>query len=443
MNLSYRNSIVSHNRRRPFGPLPAAALDPLINRPGMTNAKVPTVLTLVGLAIFLPVELSFYIFGFRLTAARFILLASIPFLLGILGRKVAIGRYRFVASDLFVVLTGFWLIYAPSQIDGLSSALNHSGPDVLEFCIPYMSTRLALREHGEALKFVDLLCQMIVVVALLGLLDSLTNSYLTHNLLRQLTGFNGPNINDWTDHYRFGVLRATGPIEHPILFGFICSSGLAIATNVRVSGRIFVLASCVVGAILSFSSAPLQGCLLILVLLAYAKLMGNIPFRWALLIGLTAGAVLLAVLVSNSPIGFIISHLIYDPTSGYYRYWTWQTVIPYVSDSPWHGLGNDSIPTEISHSIDSLWLVLSIHAGVPGAILVCLSLIGAASLPTNGPRVKLTEEESRLGTSLSIFIVITLCISFSVDLWGSAWILTGVLAGTRAHLGELGRLRET
>ena len=162
--------------------------------------------------------------------------------------------------------------------------------------------------------------------------------------------------------------------------------------------------------------------------------------RWLALIALGAAAILAAFLISDLPVGFIISHLIFDPSSGYYRYWTWARVTFYVSQSPWFGLGYGVAPDDINHSVDSLWLVLSIHAGVPGAVFTLCSLVGAAWLPTRGPKVGLTPAESDLGMILGILIFLIIYISFTVDLWGSIWILTGFLIGMRAHLGELGKL---
>ena len=199
---------------------------------------MPLVLRLVVLTVFIPVELSFYIFGLRLTATRLVLLLIAPFLLGLFVRKLTTNRYRFVLSDLFVVVTGAWLIYAPANIDDLSSALNHAGPDVLEFCVGYFATRLALSSHNEAVNLAGLLCRVIAVVAIIGLLDSITGSYITHAVARQLTGFNQiADFSDWGDAYRLGILRATGPIEHPILFGFLCVVGFLIAVVVPISQR--------------------------------------------------------------------------------------------------------------------------------------------------------------------------------------------------------------
>ena len=113
----------------------------------------------------------------------------------------------------------------------------------------------------------------------------------------------------------------------------------------------------------------------------------------------------------------------------------------YVSQSPWFGLGYGVMPEEINHSIDSLWLVLAIRSGYPGAVLVALSLFGAAAVLTGGRKFGLTPVESKLATTLGILLFLTAYLSFTVHLWGTSWILTGLLIGTKAHLSELGYLR--
>ena len=436
------NRVMQPDVEGPFDS-PARSVGPKVAADGATrrNFKIPFVLVLVALTVFLPVELSFYFLGLRLTATRLIFLAITPLLVIKFIQKAGSGRYRFVFSDIFIILTGFWLIYAPAKIDGLSLALNHAGPDILEFCGGYMTTRIILGRHYEALRFIGLLCRIIAFVALLGLIDPLIGSYATHNLARQLTGFSGPDLWDWNDRFRLGLLRAAGPIEHPILYAFICATGLLFAANVPISSRKFVMGSCSLGMIFAFSSAPEQCALLALGLVFYGRLTVGLRMRWVVLIGAGVAGIVTAFLISDSPVGFIISHLTFDPSSGYYRYWTWDRVIFYVSQSPWYGLGYGVPPDEINHSIDSLWLVLSVRGGVPGAVLVFFTLIGSTSLSTSGRGVSLTHEESQLGTALGIIIFLTLYIAFTVDLWGSVWILVGLLVGTRAHLGELGQLR--
>jgi hypothetical protein len=412
-----------------------------MHRPPATTvpAAVPLVLTLVVLSAFLPEELSFYVVGLRLTATRFLLLLLIPALATQLGNKLIARQYRFVLSDALVLVTGFWMIYSAAAIDGLLPALNHAGPTVLEFCISYFATRVFLNEHGQALSFAALLCRAIAVVALLALLDPISDRYFVHYIARELTGYS-TLINDHDDH-RFGLLRAAGPLEHPILLGYACTVGFLIGVSVRFRSRAVATIACGFGVVIAFSSAPFEATLLGLALLIYSKMTIRIPLRWIALIGLGAAGVGVAFLLSNSPVGFIASHMIYDPVSGFYRIMTWQQVIEALSRSPLFGLGFGPWPRSINHSIDSLWLITAVVSGVPGAALLALSMIGTVSHPTRGANVQLTEAETKLATTLGILIFLTMFVAFTVHFWGTDWILLGLLMGLRAHLGELGNIR--
>jgi hypothetical protein len=56
---------------------------------------------------------------------------------------------------------------------------------------------------------------------------------------------------------------------------------------------------------------------------------------------------------------------------------------------------------------------------VPRIVPAALSIIGAASLPTNGPRVHLTFAESKLGTTLGILIFLIVFLGFAVHYFGA------------------------
>jgi hypothetical protein len=403
-----------------------------------TAGRLPLVLFLTVAGLFLPEELSFYLFGLRLTVVRLIFLLVAPVLVVRALNKLSSGFYRFLPSDLFVIVAGFWLIYAPVNIDGVAPALNHAGPTVLEFCVGYFATRFMLRGSNAALAFANVLCSTIAVVALVGALDPITNHWFVHDWGAQ---FISPRhvLSNWEDRYRFGLLRATGPVEHPILFGFVCAIGMLIAISVPIRRRLFVILACGLGTMLSLSSAPIQVAILGLGLLTYNFFVPR--YRWSLLLVAVGFVVFVAFAVSNNPLGFIISTLTFSPDTGYYRVWTWEMVHLYVSQSPWFGLGFGKLPEDIDHSIDSLWLVLSIRAGYPGAVLVGLSLLGAIPLFTGGRRSELTSAESRLNSTLAIVLLLTFYMAFTVHIWGSAWVLVGLLIGLKAHLGEVGYVR--
>ncbi|MGA7324736.1 MAG: hypothetical protein WBX25_09695 [Rhodomicrobium sp.] len=400
------------------------------------RATLPISLTLTIATLFLPIELSFYLFGLRLTAIRFIFLLVAPYLFLKFAGKIAAGSYRFVLSDFFIICTGVWMIVATAKNDGIESALNHAGPEVLELVTAYFIARTLLREHGQAVMLMRRLCWAIAIIGLIGLLDPITGQYITKETAAQITGY-PINFSEWQDAYRLGLLRASGPVDHPILLGFVCAIALLISASINMRGRWFILTASGLGLAATISSAPVQSAIMGFGLLRFARLTSGLRFRWLALFLLAALMVVATFLVSNSPLSFIISHLTFDPSTGYYRYWTWYQVLAYV---PWYGHGYGTLPDDLNHSIDSLWLMLLIQAGYPGAILTSLSMIGAGSIRTSGDKVHLTAEERKLGTVLGIIVFLTIFLSFTVDLWNSTWILTGLLAGTRAHLGELGRL---
>ena len=406
-----------------------------------TANRLPFVLTLIAFGLFIPEELSFYLFGLRLTVIRLIFLLLAPVLLVEGLKKLSAGRYRFVPSDLFVIAAGFWLIYAPANIDGFLPALNHSGPTVLEFCVGYCVTRIMLCGSDAALSFASVLCRIIAVVALIGVLDTMTNHRFVHDLAAQLTAPMHHSLDNWEDTHRLGLFRASGPLEHPILFGFVCAVGMLIAISIPIRRRLFVTVACGLGTMVALSSAPIQVMIMGLGLLAYDSLLSRNSHRWTILLVAGTFGLFAAFTISNNLIGFIMAHLIFSPESGYYRVWTWEAVNLYVSQSPWFGLGFGDLPEEINHSIDSLWLVLSIQSGYPGAVLVALSLLGAGRIFTGGRKPELTSAESRLSSALGIVLFLTVYMAFTVHLWGSAWVLAGLLAGLKAHLSELGYLR--
>ena len=402
---------------------------------------LPFSLTLLILSLCVPAELSFYLFGLRLTVTRLLLLLLTPVLVVKAAQKLSSRRYRFVLSDLFVPLSGFWMVWAATNVNGLAEALHHAGPDVLEFVVAYMATRLLMSRHGHALAFADLLCQAIAVVAMLGLLDTLTGFYFTHEFFSRMTGAKPPVGDFWADAHRLGFLRASGPIEHPILFAFMCVIAALIALSIPVRNRILVISTCSLGAFFSFSAGPFQCLLLGGCLKLYDRIFRAYSFRWAALAVAGLSAIGAAFLISHSPVSFIVSHFTFSSESGYYRIWTWATVTDTISQSPWFGLGVEGAPEDAKPSVDSLWLVLALRSGVPGAVLVALSIMGAGSLRTSGPAVDLDPDERRLGTILGIILFLTIFIAFMVHIWGATWSLVAMLLGARAQLGELGHLR--
>jgi len=406
----------------------------------VSRVVAPAALRVIVVSLFLPEELSFTLLGLRLTVTRLILLVLTPILLMRVGRMLGTGRYRFVLSDLFVPLAGLWMIIGPSNVVGIEAASNHGGPIALEFCIGYMATRVLLSEHGQALSFAGLLCCGIAIVGLLGTLDVLTNEHFLRHLAGRITGYVTPSVSQGDDH-RLGLLRAMSTLDHPILFGIACAIGLLIVASVPIPKRKFAILGCTVGALLSLSSAPVQGIVVGFGLLLYDRLFSATQLRWACLIASAAAGMVILLTLVDAPLDFVFRYFIFDPETGWFRILIWQVDVQALMQSPWVGLGFEFLEDyQLPATVDSVWLESALTFGIPGSVLIALSIIGATSLPTNGLHVHLTTAESKLGTILGIVIFLIVFWGFTVHFWGAVWILIALLTGVRAHLGELGRI---
>ena len=95
-------------------------------------------------------------------------------------------------------------------------------------------------------------------------------------------------------------------LDHPILFGVACAIGLLIATSVPLPRRKFAMFGCAFGALLSLSSAPLQGVVFGFGLLLYNQLFSGVQLRWVGLIGTAAAGIIMLFTFIGSPLDFVL-----------------------------------------------------------------------------------------------------------------------------------------
>jgi hypothetical protein len=421
--------------------------------PGRSDAssvKLPLILVLIALSMFLPEETSFFFGGLRLTICRLILLLIAPVVLLRFAQMTIHVNYRFVWSDVLVPVTGLWMFVGPIAINGLERALVYSGILALQFCIPYMAARVFLTERGQAVKLVRILCIAITTVGVLAIFDELSRRFLIREIVGSLTGYSEGTGADYTDVMRGFLFRATSTLEHPILLGTACMCGLLMATTMRGALRLFMLVGSALGLLLSVSSAAISGAIVGFAALLYNKIMRNFSFRWGLVL---ASAVVVATTLFSihpDPLGFILNHVTIDRETAYYRVLQWQYAGPLIMNSPILGVGaadeewtnKFARSSGLAKTIDATWLLMALQFGLPGSILIFLSYITPCSLSTDigNENLNLTKQERQLGFVLSLILGLVIYIGFTVYYWGSVYILITFLAGIRAHLGALGAL---
>ncbi|MGH6835904.1 MAG: hypothetical protein ACREC9_10235 [Methylocella sp.] len=420
--------------------LPAAP-----SRDSASSVKVPLVLVLIALTMFLPEETSFHFGDLRMTICRVLLLLITPAILFCFVRLTISGNYRFVWSDVLVPVTGLWMIVALNETEGFDRSIVSSGILALEFCIPYMTTRVFLTERGQAVALVRILCIAIATIGVLAIFDEFSRRNAVRALVGSFTGYPQERV-DYSIYMRGFLFRTESTLEHPILLGTACMIGLLMATTMRGARRKFMLAGSALGLALSASSAPVSGAVIGFCALLYNKLLRNFRFRWSFLFASAAGVILFIFSAHPRPWGFIFAHVTFDEESGYYRLLQWETVGPFVMNSPIFGMGLTDVgilaEAGLAPTIDANWLRMAMLFGIPGSILTILSYITACSgsMDIGNKGLNLTEQERRLGSVLSLILGLIIYIGFTVDYWGTVYILITFLAGIRAHLGALGAL---
>jgi len=427
---------------------------------GAHSVKLPLNLVLITLTMFLPEETGFSFVGLHLSLCRLVLLLIAPAVLLRFAQMTVRANYRFVWSDVFVPVTGLWMFVGPTAINGLGRALVYSGVLSMLFCIPYMAARVFLTERGQAVTLVRILCIAIATVGVLAIFDEFSRRFLVREIVGSLTGYNevgsltGYNESadaGYSDLMRGFLFRATSTMEHPILLGIACMCGLLMATTMRGGAlRLFMLVGSALGVLLSVSSAATSGAIVGLGALLYNKIMRNFPFRWGLVLASTVVVTITIFSVDPDPLGFIINHLTFDHQTAYYRVLQWQYAGPLVMNSPILGVGaiDEQWANEwarysgLAKSIDANWLVSALGFGLPGLALIVLSYITPCSLSTDigNKSLNLTKQERQLGFVLSLILGLVIYVGFTVDYWGSVYILITFLAGIRAHLGALGAM---
>jgi len=234
------------------------------------------------------------------------------------------------------------------------------------------------------------------------------------------------------DGVRAGLRRAISTFDHPILYGVFCSLAAAIVLFSATSAikRLSWACLCFFGGLLSLSSAAVMGIVLVMSSYAYDRLLCRFPWRWHLL-WTGAGAFLVAITVmTNNPLSWLLSHATLEPQTGFYRLMIWDAVSAQVWQSPLTGAGFVTFGYYLlDRTVDSVWLVTSLHYGVPVTILL-IALNLSAVLPVPGRR------PTEIQTGFTIACMVFLFTGLTVHFWNYMWTFWGVCIGVRASLRE-------
>jgi hypothetical protein len=397
------------------------------------------IITLVPSIMFLPSTMAVFIGTLKFLPGRIpAFLLFVPALAKLIS-GVSKHQRRFVASDLFMAVTSAWMIAAPWISRNFDTdVLVGAGAEVLELAGVYFIARTFIFGRTALELFIRVMKYVVSVVIFFAVFDWIFGWYFINNLTAAAFGAFPTQVT--MQLVRSGLLRAQSTIDHPILFGSLCCfcTTIFLYSETGILNRVRWAGLCSFGVILSLSSGPLLGLCIGLGVFAYDWACRSFAGRWLVLWCAILGMVGTVFLLANSPIGWIISHLTFDPENGYYRMLTWFGAFDQIALSPFVGSFRQATGNFfLDVSVDCVWLVIALQYGLPTLVFHFLANFGFAlgfekKIKKRGADPYMDRMRTGFTVTLCLFTVVGLTVHF----WSSMWMFWALCIGIRASLHE-------
>jgi hypothetical protein len=401
--------------------------------PQTRRVSVPTIAALLYVALILPSDFSVIIGGLRLTPYRILLLVlTVPLLFRLLQNT----RQPPHLVDYLVMAHAAWAVLALTAYGGVAAGLESGGIYAVESLGAYLVGRLAITSAAEHRALLRFMVGILAVMFLFTLAESLTSIHFIRETARAVTG--GPPI-PYIDP-RWGLERAFGSFDHPILYGVFAASTFAATYYVLAREGMQLkgvgLMGIVAGsAFLSLSAGPYVGLACQGGVIAWDRLTKGINLRWTALVSIFLLLWTAVSLGSNrSPVNVFISYLTFSPNSAYNRILIWEYGTAEVARHPLFGIGfGDWIRAPwMSDSMDNFWLLTAVRYGLPallflGAAIVLLALRQA--------RISARDPDLNRHRMAWVAIIVGFAVSgVTVHFWNSVFVYFFFLIGTGAWM---------
>ena len=383
-------------------------------------------LSLLLFSFLIPREFHFGINDFQFNFARVVMIFSAFYIL------VNIVRYsnKWLFVDIVALITFAWPVVAYLITSGLAVAFESGGVIFLETCIPYFLTRITIKNYIDLKTFSIRLLICIFILVILGLPESLSGRFLTHDISGLITG----NPFYYSVSQRLGLWRAMGSTDHPIVFGTLCCSGFLIAFCLSQREEKYIIGAilCLVGTFISLSSGPLLGLVSQIFFAIWIAFFRGFNNRWVLLLALVIFAYIVVDFYSNrDPFRVMFSYLLFNTGTGYARYYMWINgiyLVNYEFFTMLFGYGNAIDYFQrlestywayaMSRSVDSFWLVQLLQFGWFILVLnIWFLSLAFRRMWTHYLKSTVLKEKQIIKAYLICGLSLTL-IACTVDFWG-------------------------
>jgi len=340
------------------------------------------------------------------------------------------GRIR--GPDIILLLFWSWWALSSIVIHGLELSIQPVGIGFVETIGPYLIARCYIRDADGFHSAIQILFRIVLVLMPFAVLELITGQ----NLLRELFGAI-LQTNFYPQEQRSGLTRVLSVFDHPIVFGLCSGSILALVHLVLGYQQSFFercFRTLIVGgtAVMSLSAGPFGALAAQGFLLSWNGLLSGLRSRWKILIAILVCLVLLIEMVANrSALTIIVSFVLFDSASYWYRTLIWTYGSESVLNHPLFGVGlNDWERPEWmpTGSIDSFWLYLAIRAGLPAAILMLLAFLWVylAIGFKKGLEGRLADYRTGFLISMTAFFLV----GWAGHFWDAAYVLLLFLMGS-------------
>ncbi len=378
-------------------------------------------LFVIGLV--LPVESSVMVGDLRLSPYRMVLiLAALP----VLYRFLTGQAHGMIWPDALMLAHTLWAVAALFVTHG-DLAVEPAGIYALEAAIPYFLARTYIRSAADFEAFARVMAVLIALLIPWAAYES-----ITHDILRNPPVVYPP---------RWGLMRAYGPFEHPILYGTFCAAmfGIiffALKDRVSASSRIMRGGAVLAATFFSLSAGPLTALVAQIGLAGWNWVLKNVRYRWLILAGMFAGAWgIVSLLSTRTPIHVFIWYFTFDRGTSYMRILIWEYGSANVAAHPVFGLGMGdwARPEWMPPSVDNFWLVTAMRYGVPAVAFLLLAMLWMCFQV--GRNKKLEDQHARNCRLGWMFSLIGLIVAGStVHYWNATFCLFMFLLGAGAWM---------
>lgn len=406
-------------------------------RASRNRKKHKTSLILPLFVVSLLIPLVIYLGPIRMSPYRLVLTVMfVPMFLKWASGKA--GPIRF--ADLAMFFMCCWAAIALTKHHGIGPSIQPAGIYMIETFGTYLLARCYIRTPEDFLTTMRWLVGAVLVILPFAMIESFADFKI---ILKFFKNF-GTTYPEVFYPKRWGVWRAQGPFDHPILFGVFCGAACALSFYAVGYGqdivkRVARTFGVFFTALLAFSSGPLTAMLIQTMAFGWDAMFQGFKNRWWVLLILCVSVFTLLELASGrGAIVLMMQTFAFNAWTAMYRLWIFEYASISVGNNPIWGIGMNEHerPDWVVASVDMYWMIPFMRYGMPAgwAMLLAYLSVFANMVRTKGLDERLQSyRKGVLITMVSFFLA-----GWTVHYWNATYILFIFIMGCGVWMTEYG-----